>query len=159
MADLKIAIKNPSLDEGCRGIIFPAGDDLVVKILKREERGDQLVDEYNIQKELYLGKVRVPEPKGIVDVFLEDYVFNKSLFLKRDQKGILMQRLYGDTLKEIYHNRDEKFGAYIADCREQVDLARSLGFRPGDLGIHNAILNQKDGKAYLTDFSEWENTR
>jgi len=159
MVKPRIVINNPPLDQGCGGIVFPVGDDYVIKIPKNEGDENKLVKEYNIQMELYSSGIRVPEPKQIADVFLEDIIFRQSLFLRREQRGILMQRLYGQSLEEIYHNGDGRFGNYIADCRKQIDIARSLGFRSGDIGIHNVIVNQKDNMVYLIDFKDWEKIR
>jgi hypothetical protein len=144
-------IKN-KLGEGYFGKVFALSQDKVAKVVSWI--GDYpLLEEYQIQKQLWEGGINVSEPFGVHEISLNGKLA-RFFGIKNKQKAFVMERLQGVNLMQVENFSARNF--YQEKYLEQIEKVESLGFVPRDTGIHNAFVDDYLNKVYLIDFHLWE---
>jgi RIO-like serine/threonine protein kinase len=149
-----INIDKGFIGQGHYGMIFPVGQDLVVKVPKRSVYSDKIFNCYEIQNELYKKGINVPKPEGIVKVCVEEK-FAEECGTSRFNVGFLMQRILGKDIVD-FDKDDYLFNKYYFESRKQMNLAESLGFIPSDDSQYNVFVENGTNKVHLIDFDWWK---
>lgn len=141
------------IDGGAYGNVYPIEgyNHLVVKVEKSPE------DEYHsiprggrTQKYLHEKGFNVPKPIGMFNIY--------DIKEKKFSKGLVMERINGQTLYQIDSNRNpsEKLKQKIERERERIIKKAKKRFNVFDSNYKNVMYDFQTQKTYLIDLDAWE---
>ena len=136
---------------GCNARIFEFGGKVIKYFLNYNGREStrnwaylNMLNEYEIQRDLYSAGIKVPKPYGIFRIILN----------KEKTFGLVMDKIDGKNLQEMYSDpkyKMDQIGKFADKGFEEVKRAEDLGFKLGDRGYKNFMVDQ-DKQIFLIDF-------
>jgi Ser/Thr protein kinase RdoA (MazF antagonist) len=114
----------------------------IIKVFDSTSNNEQILNEFQVQRDLYKAGISVPKPYGITKVLSD---LNPLI----EVHGLIMQKVNGTTLREI--NEFFKYYKFKWKSNKEIRKARKLGFVLGDRHKYNTMVDKTE-KVFLIDF-------